>query len=284
MRDIACAGYVAGGNTVFFAGNQETGSMETSGDQDARANNIKQTIMKRLSFKNDVSDRYPSLLAFPADEGQFSYVNGIDNVMSITGRLLPWEVNGASAVHRSFPGGEAMWMKLKSEWGLDAVHYGEDVRAAENMDFIAMGSTNNSLCFIGPSRSFNSFTKSHMELTPGQGHFGPDAIPGVRLLPAPPFDFPPPMPLSRFPLDRTLAGGAGTASPSRRRGTRWSPSRSLRSRSSRSGTATSYASKRTVAPFLAFRGTADRGLAGERERVRESVRVAGPEIILVKLF
>jgi hypothetical protein len=40
------------------------------------------------------------------------------------------------------------------------------------------GSTNNATCFLGPSRRYDPFTRSFMSLVPGQGHFGPDAIPG----------------------------------------------------------------------------------------------------------
>jgi len=35
------------------------------------------------------------------------------------------------------------------------------------------------MCFMGPHRKYDPFTKTFMSLTPGQGHFGPDAIPGV---------------------------------------------------------------------------------------------------------
>jgi len=52
------------------------------------------------------------------------------------------------------------------------------MKAAENQDFISQGSTNNATCFIGPHRLFDPFTRSFMNLVPGQGHFGPDAIPG----------------------------------------------------------------------------------------------------------
>ena len=45
-------------------------------------------------------------------------------------------------------------------------------------DFISQGSTNNATCFLGPHRRYDPFTKSFMTLVPGQGHFGPDAIPG----------------------------------------------------------------------------------------------------------
>ena len=37
---------------------------------------------------------------------------------------------------------------------------------------------NNATCFLGPHRRYDPFTKSFMTLVPGQGHFGPDAIPG----------------------------------------------------------------------------------------------------------
>ena len=46
------------------------------------------------------------------------------------------------------------------------------------MEFVSQGSTNNSLCFVGPHRKYNPFTASFYELTVGQGHFGPDAVPG----------------------------------------------------------------------------------------------------------
>ena len=40
------------------------------------------------------------------------------------------------------------------------------------------GSVNNALCFIGPHRTYSAWSKTMYELTPGQGHFGPDALPG----------------------------------------------------------------------------------------------------------
>ena len=44
--------------------------------------------------------------------------------------------------------------------------------------FSQQGSTNNATCFLGPSRRYDPFTRGFMSLVPGQGHFGPDAIPG----------------------------------------------------------------------------------------------------------
>ena len=53
------------------------------------------------------------------------------------------------------------------------------------------GSVNNSLCFLGPHRIYSAWSSTFFELSPGQGHFGPDAIPGdvcalPSLLTAPP--------------------------------------------------------------------------------------------------
>ena len=45
------------------------------------------------------------------------------------------------------------------------------------------GSTNNSLCFIGPHRRYDPLNKLYIQLIPGMGHWGPDARPGdVRAL------------------------------------------------------------------------------------------------------
>jgi hypothetical protein len=100
--------------------------------------------------------------------------------MSVTSRLLPWEVN-TSNQHSSFPGGERMYAEYDRVLSLRQIHYGEDVRAAENMEFVSQGATNNALCFIGPHRKFSRLSRSHFELVPGQGHFGPDALPGVSI-------------------------------------------------------------------------------------------------------
>ena len=171
MRDVACAGYVAGMNTTFFARNQgeKTYSLETA----------RQNIQDRLSFADDVGAKYGSMLAFPATEQQLEANQGFDTVMSVTSRLLPWELTGPNARdHSSFPGGQKVYAAYEKELGLSGVHYGEDMKAAENQDFISQGSTNNAVCFLGPHRKYDPFTKSFMSLVPGQGHFGPDAIPG----------------------------------------------------------------------------------------------------------
>ena len=47
-------------------------------------------------------------------------------------------------------------------------------------DFIAASTVNNSICFLGPHRVYSQWSATYQELVPGQGHFGPDALPGVR--------------------------------------------------------------------------------------------------------
>lgn len=182
MRDIACAGYVAGGNTQFFAGTTKDLKAHFDGFSEDSASGLVASVNKnmsdRLSFSDDVTSKYASMLAFPMSASQYEE-GGIENVMSVTTRLLPWEVqaNGAG-VNNSFPGGSGAFTQYSQQFNLGSIHYGEDMKAAENMEFISQGSTNNALCFLGPSRKFSRLSRTQTELIPGQGHFGPDAIPG----------------------------------------------------------------------------------------------------------
>jgi len=130
MRDVACAGYVAGCNTRWFA----------KGEDDLfSADNAANAIQARLSFANDDTDRYASMLAFPCYEGQFNS-GQLDTVMSVTTRLLPWEVNN-QGLHASFPGGNEMYNVYNAALQLGQVHYGEDMKAAENQDFISQANS-----------------------------------------------------------------------------------------------------------------------------------------------
>ena len=119
MRDVACAGYVAGCNTRWFAKGE---------DDKYLAITAADAIQARLSFAHDDTDRYASMLAFPCMEGQFNS-GQLDTVMSVTTRLLPWEVNQAG-LHASFPGGNDMYAVYNAELQLSQVHYGEDMKAA----------------------------------------------------------------------------------------------------------------------------------------------------------
>ena len=61
-----------------------------------------------------------------------------DQVISISSRLLPWEVNRPAGERKEyFPGGSQNFDAVKDAMGLDTIHFGEDVRAAENMEFIS---------------------------------------------------------------------------------------------------------------------------------------------------
>lgn len=131
LRDISCAGYVAGGNCDFF-------TLKSDGTKKTAAEAAK-AIMERLSFAEDTSARYPSMLAFPMSETQYQD-GSMDTVMSITNRLLPWEVNiSGGGDHKSFPGGEDMYAQYSQKLQLRQVHYGEDMRAQENMEYISQG-------------------------------------------------------------------------------------------------------------------------------------------------
>jgi hypothetical protein len=98
MRDVACAGYVAGCNTLFFAENSDGDfSMPTAGTN----------MMERLAFSNDVGAKYASMLAFPCTAKQMQSGH-LDTVMSVTTRLLPWEVTSATAATTT-PSRVASW-------------------------------------------------------------------------------------------------------------------------------------------------------------------------------
>lgn len=158
LRDIMCNGYVAGGNTKFFESSDE--------------------IADRLAMGDDTNGDYPSMIAFVVKNDEMEQQR--DQVISISPRLLPWETdkNGAAGPKSYFPGGPDAYKEYEPIYGLNQIHFGEDIRAAENQEFIAQGSVNNALCFIGPHRIYSPWSQTFYALTPGQGHFGPDALPG----------------------------------------------------------------------------------------------------------
>ena len=67
-------GYVAGCNTRWFAKDE---------DGDFTSAMLRRTCRTRLSFADDDTDRYASMLAFPCYEGQFES-GQLDTVMSVT--------------------------------------------------------------------------------------------------------------------------------------------------------------------------------------------------------
>ena len=135
LRDIMLSGYVAGCNTVWFGQNTNNSGVNAPipyGD-------VQQGITDRLSFVDDVSGQYGSMLAFavPYNDGAKR-----DQVISLSHRLLPWEVTQPSDNYKKyFPGGSSGFEAYKDRYGLAQIHFGEDVRAAENMEFISQGKT-----------------------------------------------------------------------------------------------------------------------------------------------
>ena len=125
LRDIACASYVAGGNCKWFA---------EKAKGDFSVENATTAMMERLSLSDDVGGHYASMLAFPMTENQYQG-GDMDTVMSVTERLLPWEVQSYSGgSHDSFPGGEDAFLTYKKVLNLRSIHFGEDMKAAENQE------------------------------------------------------------------------------------------------------------------------------------------------------
>ena len=120
LKDIMANGYRAGGNVKFFG---------------KTADDIKKGLQSRLNFDDVESDAaMPSMLAFPMTAEQYES-GAMDTVMSVTTRLLPWEVTNGS--HNSFPGGADMQKLYERLIGLRAIHFGEDLRASENMEYMS---------------------------------------------------------------------------------------------------------------------------------------------------
>lgn len=128
MRDVMCSGYVAGSNTRFF------GAPKSGLDAPLDPGLVREKMEARLSFQDDGRAEYDSMLAFCAPYGDGAKR---DQVISISSRLLPWEVNKSPTEKEYFPGGDYNFNAVKTSLGLDTIHFGEDVRAAENMEFIS---------------------------------------------------------------------------------------------------------------------------------------------------
>ena len=116
----------AGGNTTFFGRNGTSAKFTlTKQTGDYTADRVRNAIQERLAFTNQVGAKYASLLAFPMWEGQMdAAAGGLDTVMSVTSRLLPWDVTGTGSQgsHNSFPGGQKVYEGYKAALGLDTIH------------------------------------------------------------------------------------------------------------------------------------------------------------------
>ena len=153
MRDIMCSGYVAGGNTRWFGAppNNIFAANTPATDDD-----VVTQMAQRLSFEDDATGEYASMVAFAsplADE----MASSRDQVISSTDRLLPWEVSKNAPAEKSyFPGGNTGYQTYRQKWNLASVHFGEDVRATENMSFMSQVSAANS----NPPRAY-THTHTH---------------------------------------------------------------------------------------------------------------------------
>jgi hypothetical protein len=170
LRDIQCDGYVAGGGVRWFGD-------VTSGNDAPTDENVQTDLNDRLDFSHEHDNQYASMLAFIHP---FTASGRIvpDNAFSLSSSALPWEVGNGTDTQINFPGGVKFWKAYQSLFQLGQVTSGQDPASLKNRDFIRNGSFNNAVCLLGPHRSFSPFTESFFDLTAGQGHFGPDALPG----------------------------------------------------------------------------------------------------------
>ena len=154
LKDIMSNGYRAGANAQFFMADGDF----TAGQQN---------IADRLNMDNyDSADKvHASLLAFPMSSGQEQKMH---NEITVTSRLLPYDVHNQN--YDQFPGGKEIHEFYKGKLQLDQIHFGEDLRASENMEYMSQGSVNNSLCFAGPHRKFDGVTGAYTKFVPGLGH------------------------------------------------------------------------------------------------------------------
>ena len=175
LRDVMCNGYVAGCNTEFF-GKMVTEDAEGNKVVTYQKDKVRMDLNARLTMADGDDVDYPSMIALYE---KFEEAAKRDQVISISNRVLPWDTQNADS-RDQFPGGKDGW-DLSNGKGFEGIHYGEDLRATSNQDFIAASTVNNSLCFLGPHRVYSPWSATYQELIPGQGHFGPDALPGVRM-------------------------------------------------------------------------------------------------------
>lgn len=112
VRDVMSVGYIGGCDVAFFA--KDGGNFTAAAAQE--------NIAKRLANESDtISGRVPSLLAFPAWE---AVLDKYDTAISVTTRLLPWELQGGSNASGTFPGGQVAFDRYSQALGLRAIHFG----------------------------------------------------------------------------------------------------------------------------------------------------------------
>lgn len=178
QRDIMANGYVAGCNCTFF-GEHASKAAGIPPSSETATNGIGERLAFSLDYTESRSDVYESMLAFIVPFGGTAESLS-EASFNITRRFLPFEVRGDSYPSaKQFPGGGDIWAAYNDLLDLDRqILAGEDLEARESRGFITGGTNNNSVCFTGPHRVWNSTTNDFTHLMPGQGHWGPDALPG----------------------------------------------------------------------------------------------------------
>lgn len=142
MRDIMATGYQAGANCKWFgcdgANNPKEADKLTSAGPATKltSDQVQQGMQDRLAFVDDASGEYGSMLAFASTYAD-AVMHTRDQVISISDRLLPWEVSRTNPPEKTyFPGGSSGFSMYKPMYGLGELHFGEDVRAQESMEFV----------------------------------------------------------------------------------------------------------------------------------------------------
>jgi len=187
MRDIMSVQYIAGSDTRFFGTRTLEGGK--TGDT-VTAQQIKAQMRNRLMFNQEFADAYESMLSFltPYNSNE-QYMQ--DNAFSLVGGSgLPWDIGTGEQLARNnggndtrldcnFPGGLNMYLRYNKLLSIGAIHTGEDQNQRQSQEFIRLGTYNNSVCLLGPHRVLSPHNgDGAFDLVPGQGHWGPDAVPG----------------------------------------------------------------------------------------------------------
>ena len=173
MRDIQCDGYIAGADATWFGDVYASDNSSAKLDPDFIANDIRE----RLDFDREHDNKYASMLAFVCPAGENAQCVQ-DNAFSLSASALPWDIGNGQLGEVNFPGGRKFFDAYNKLFELSYITAGNDPASIQNRDFIRNGTYNNAVCLLGPSRGYSPFTASFFDLTAGQGHFGPDALPG----------------------------------------------------------------------------------------------------------
>ena len=207
MRDVACSGYVTGNNTTWFSSGSGGYSLSAAAtnmmtrlsfandagarygsmlafpafDEQFRSGQLDTVMCAAATVSPFAAARSRACLLASQVHHHASAALGSDLGHRRHPQLLPGRRADVHAVlGHAQPAPSALWRRQHAARTLQptsgdgacahASLFARAVKAAENQDFISQGSTNNATCFLGPHRIYDPFTKSFMNLVPGQGH------------------------------------------------------------------------------------------------------------------